>query len=162
MAAISHGELPTKRRSVDVRMGKPGTCHGVSLRSEHIGPVEGTGGTETSHYPEERKATCDSLSSGERKGTSLNRRGGKPSGVATSGSRDRHLSHWRQDRVTKLPSSGSVLERHATAGNSPVRERRQPRVGIPSSAGTVKVGVNLRGPPRKAKYVQVTDSARVP
>jgi hypothetical protein len=38
----------------------------------------------------------------------------------------------------------------------------QPRVVIPSNAGTVKVGVNLRGPPRKAKYVQVTDSARVP
>ena len=39
---------------------------------------------------------------------------------------------------------------------------KQPRVVIPSNAGTVKVGVNLRGPPRKAKYVQVTDSARVP
>jgi hypothetical protein len=38
----------------------------------------------------------------------------------------------------------------------------QPRVGIPSSAGTVKTGVNLRGPPRKAKYEQTTDSARVP
>jgi hypothetical protein len=39
---------------------------------------------------------------------------------------------------------------------------KQSRVAIPSSAGTVKVGVNLRGPPRKAKYVQVTDSVRVP
>jgi hypothetical protein len=58
-------------------MGKPGTRHGVSLRSEHIGPVEGTGGIETSQYPEERKATCDSLSSGERKGKSLNRVGVK-------------------------------------------------------------------------------------
>jgi hypothetical protein len=29
----------------------------------------------------------------------------------------------------------------------------QPRVSIPSSAGSEKVGVNLRGPPRKAKYV---------
>ena len=57
MAAISHGELPTKLRSVDVRMGKPTTRHGVVLRSEHIGPVEGTGGTETSQYPEERKTT---------------------------------------------------------------------------------------------------------
>jgi hypothetical protein len=38
----------------------------------------------------------------------------------------------------------------------------QTRVVIPSNAGTVKAGVNLRGPPRKAKYVQVTDSARVP
>ena len=58
MAAISHGELPIKLRSVDVRMGKPGTCHEVSLRPECIGPVEGTGGIETSQYPEERKATA--------------------------------------------------------------------------------------------------------
>jgi hypothetical protein len=28
------------------------------LRSEHIGPVEGTGGIETSQYPEEKKATA--------------------------------------------------------------------------------------------------------
>jgi hypothetical protein len=33
---------------------------------------------------------------------------------------------------------------------------------FPSSAGTVKVGVNLRGPPRKATYKQATDSALVP
>ncbi len=61
MAAISHGELPTKLRSVDVRMGEPGTPEWVSLRSEHIGPVEGTGGIETSQYPEERKATATPL-----------------------------------------------------------------------------------------------------
>jgi hypothetical protein len=41
---------------VDIRMGKPGTRHGVSLRPEHIRPVEGTGGIETSQYPEEQKA----------------------------------------------------------------------------------------------------------
>jgi hypothetical protein len=58
-------------------MGKPGTRCGVSLRSEHIGPVEGTGGIETSKYPEEWKTTRDSLSSGERKGISLNRIGVK-------------------------------------------------------------------------------------
>ena len=58
MTAKSHGELSTKLRSVDVRMGKPGTRNGVSLRSEHIGPVEGTGGIETSEYPEEEKATA--------------------------------------------------------------------------------------------------------
>ena len=56
MTAKSHGELSTEPRSVNVRMGKPGTRNGVSLRSEHIGPVEGTGGIETSKYPEEKKA----------------------------------------------------------------------------------------------------------
>ena len=41
-------------------------------------------------------------------------------------------------------------------------KRMQSRVVIPSSAGTVKVGANLRGPPRKAKYSQATDSELVP
>ena len=67
-------------------MGKPGTRNGVSLRSERIGPVEGTGGIETSQYPEEKKATCDSLSSGERNGISLNLHSAKPGGVAVWGS----------------------------------------------------------------------------
>ena len=43
VAAKSHGEPPTGLRPVDVRMGKPGTRHGVSLPPEHIGRVEGTG-----------------------------------------------------------------------------------------------------------------------
>ena len=58
--------------------------------------------------------------------------------------------------------SRTVLERPATAGNSPVREMYEPPVVIPSSAGTVKTGVNLRRPLRKAKYKQVTDSELVP
>ena len=35
--------------------------------------MEQTRGTETSQYPQEKKETIDSLSSGERKGQSLNR-----------------------------------------------------------------------------------------
>ncbi len=58
MAAISRGELPTERRSADVRMGKPGTRHGVSPLHERIVQEEGTGGIETSQYPEEKKATA--------------------------------------------------------------------------------------------------------
>jgi hypothetical protein len=76
VAAKSHGELPTKLRSVDIRMGKPGWGHAQSPLPEHIGQLEGTGETETSKYPEEKKATCDSLSSGERNGKSLNRDSG--------------------------------------------------------------------------------------
>ena len=73
MAAISHGEPPIRLRPVNLRMGKPGWGHAQSPLPEHIGQVEGTGETETSKYPEEKKATCDSLSSGERNGKSLNR-----------------------------------------------------------------------------------------
>ena len=43
---------------VDLRMGKPGWGHAQSPRPELIGPVEGTGGIETSQYPEEEKATA--------------------------------------------------------------------------------------------------------
>ena len=54
-------------------MGKPGSRHGLSPTSEHIGCVEGTRGSETSQYPLEEKTTCDSVSSGERKRMRLNR-----------------------------------------------------------------------------------------
>jgi hypothetical protein len=42
-------------------MGKPGRGSALSLRPEHIGPVEGTVGTETSQYHEESKANANSL-----------------------------------------------------------------------------------------------------
>ena len=43
------------RRSGDARMGKPGVGNTTSPPAEHIGGVEGTGGTETSKYPEEKR-----------------------------------------------------------------------------------------------------------
>ena len=36
-------------------MGQPGSGHTESPLAEHIGQREGTGGTETSQYPEEEK-----------------------------------------------------------------------------------------------------------
>jgi hypothetical protein len=53
-------------------MGKPTSGHALVPRSEYIGPVEGTGGIETSKYPEEEKVNNESLSSGERNGISPN------------------------------------------------------------------------------------------
>src|ERR1051325_11257984 len=76
---------------------------------EYIGREEASWGTETSKYPEERKETLDSLSSGERKGKSPN-----PGGVI-DGSRCRpgvvglvmiRLPTGRE--VTKLRGSRSV------------------------------------------------------
>ena len=64
--------------------------------------------------------------------------------------------------VNKLIASGTSLESWAAEGNSPVRESNQPPCRHPSSAGSGKARVNLRGPPRKAKYKLATDSARVP
>ena len=63
-------------------MGKPGTRHGVSLWSERIGPREGTGGIETSQYPEERKATATPLVAASEKGIAQTQPVSKPGGVA--------------------------------------------------------------------------------
>ena len=49
-------------------MGKPGWGHAQSLWSEHIGPVEATGGIETSQYPEEWKATATPLVAASEEG----------------------------------------------------------------------------------------------
>ena len=54
-------------------MGQPSTRNGVLLRTESIGAQRYTRGTETSKYLEEKKTKCDSLSSGERTGSSPNR-----------------------------------------------------------------------------------------
>ena len=39
----------------DLRMGQPGPLYRGSRPAKHIGRIEGTGGTETSQYPEEKK-----------------------------------------------------------------------------------------------------------
>ena len=49
-------------------MGEPSGRNGPLPVSEHIGHEEGTRGNDTSEYPEEKKESLDSLSSGERKG----------------------------------------------------------------------------------------------
>ncbi len=55
-------------RSVDFRMGQPDS--GNAEPSRLVG--KRTRGSETSKYPEEKKEKIDFLSSGERKGNSLN------------------------------------------------------------------------------------------
>jgi len=66
-------------------MGKPSTRHGVLPRSEYIGPEEGTGGIETSHYPEERKATATPLVAASEKRKDQTVPVSKPDGVAGRG-----------------------------------------------------------------------------
>ena len=53
------------------------------------------------------------------------------------------------------------MGRPAAEGDSPVVERCLPPVVIPSSARHVEPGVNLWGPPHKAKYYWTTDSVIV-
>ena len=49
-------------------MGEPSASNVALPMPEHIGHEEGTRGNDTSEYPEEKKESLDSLSSGERKG----------------------------------------------------------------------------------------------
>ena len=63
--------------------------------------------------------------------------------------------------VTKFSSSRTSLERLTTAGDSPVCQRSEPPVRHLSRAQHVKVGLNPRGPSRKAKYSLATDSEPV-
>ena len=53
--------------------------------------------------------------------------------------------------------SGTVLERPAKEGESPVGEARKGSGRIQSTARHVKPCRKRRGPPRKAKYYPVTD-----
>ena len=47
----------SERRSMDIRMGKPGRGKARSSRGEYIAPARRTRGTETSKYPEEKETT---------------------------------------------------------------------------------------------------------
>jgi hypothetical protein len=50
-------------------MGKPTTGYAVVLRSEFIGPVEATRGSEPSQYPQEEKTTVIPLVAASERGT---------------------------------------------------------------------------------------------
>ena len=64
--------------------------------------------------------------------------------------------------VTKVCVSGSVWKVAPQRVIVPYAKMHTLTSWHLSSTGHVKPGVNLRGPPRKAKYVPMTDSAPVP
>ena len=61
-------------RSADIRMRELNASNVALHRNESIVTSEGTWGTETSNYPEEKKENIDSESSGERNWKSPNHR----------------------------------------------------------------------------------------
>ena len=94
------------------RFPNGGTRHVHSVRSgsESIGVRKPTRGSEPSQYPEEEKVINDSLSSGERNGTSLNLIDAKPAGVVDWGSWDRTGGIGRSfGKGTKRTASGTTL-----------------------------------------------------
>ncbi len=50
--------VANRRQSEDARMGKPGPSHVGPSLGEYIAQTRRTGGTETSQYLEEKKATA--------------------------------------------------------------------------------------------------------
>lgn len=131
-------------------MGKPSSRNGELPHTEYIGVKERTRGSETSQYPEEKKTTSDSGSSGERtrknkpKPTFRKRRWGCGSTVGpwvVSG------SAWKG-----VPKRVIVSYAKTTCG----------RVGYPSTTEHVQFCLNLPGPSGKAKYYSSTDSVQVP
>ena len=110
--------------------------------------LEQTWGTETSQYPQEEKEIIDSLSSGDRTGNSLNRSCYGNFGVVGP-FKSYHYMNW------------NVLESSTVDGDSPVQASVMIREGHLSRAGHVKSCLNPRGPSRKAKYSQKTDSVPV-
>ena len=110
--------------------------------------LEQTGGTETSQYPQEEKEIIESLSSGDRTGKSLNRRCYGNVGVVGP-------------FMSYLIENWNDLESSTIAGDSPVQVICQIQERHLSRAGHVKSCLNPRGPSRKAKYSQKTDSEPV-
>ena len=162
MTAKSCGEPSTRPRSADVRMGKPGTRHGVSSRPEYIGSEKGTGGIETSEYPEERKATATPLVAASEEGRDQTVSVPSLTALLTRGSGTRSVSVRSR---TELPSCcvGEVIWKGEPQWViAPYPKHTQPPPGIPSSAGTEKTGVNLWRPLHKSKYSLATDSEPVP
>ena len=125
-------------------MGQP-----ARLKTVHQTSLGLTRGTETSQYPEEEKESIDFLSSGDRKGKSLNRCRYGSAGVvgALKGT---------------MISNENVLENAVAEGESPVSVRNCCQERHLSRAGHVKSCLNPRGPSRKAKYFRKTDSGPVP
>ena len=119
------------------------------MKTVHQTSLGETRGTETSQYPEEEKESIDFLSSGDRKGKSLNRCRYGGAGVVGA----------FKGIVIK---NRKALENVVVEGESPVSVRNCCQERHLSRAGHVKSCLNPRGPSRKAKYFRKTDSEPVP
>ena len=144
-------------------MGKPGKGHALSPPPEHIGREEGTGGTETSQYLEEKKTTVTPRVAASETGSSLNRRSGTACRRCCDGVVGPIRNGGRRFRELQSQSLVEAFWKGAPQRvTAPYTKTNDLPMVFPSNAGSGKARVNLRGPPRKAKYKLATDSARVP
>ena len=144
-------------------MGKPGGSNVPSSVNESIVHEKGTRGTETSKYPEEEKSTeIAGVAASETAPAQTHARASLRA-LLHEGLWDRAF-HGPQtmDAVTNPRGSGTAWEGRRNRVRAPYANPRGLRVRRPSSAGHVKPGANLGGPPSKAEHSPVTDSEPVP
>ena len=128
----------------------PGFPNGTTCYTEGIASVarrKPTRRTETSKYPEEKKITNDSLSSGERTGKSLNLWS-----VLHEGCRTAFRKHHQVEFFGKLGHRGWKPRKRKLMWTSSILSR----------AGPEESCLNLPAPSGKAKYSSDTDSEPVP
>ena len=132
-------------------------------RLNRIGREKATRGTETSKYPEEEKSTEIPVVAASETGPAQTHARVSVRALLHEGLWD-HTLHgpYTMDGVTKLRGSGTAWEGRPERVRAPYANPRSLRVRHPSSAGHVKPGANLGGPPSKAEHSPVTDSEPVP
>ena len=144
-------------------MGKPAQGNAWAPHGEYIAVQEATRGTETSKYPEEEKSTeIAGVAASETAPAQTHARASLRA-LLHEGLWDRAF-HGPQtmDAVTNPRGSGTAWEGRRNRVRAPYANPRGLRVRHPSSAGHVKPGANLGGPPSKAEHSPVTDSEPVP
>src|SRR3954454_6132682 len=143
-------------------MGKPSAVNTALPPAEYIGGLEASRGTETSQYPEERKST-------ETPRVVASERGSAQTwpGEARTRCRSGVVGPLSERCVSRreLPNQ-SIAEACGTTHHRGQPSRKRNRADLPmrylSRSAPVKRGLNLGGPPSKAKYSLVTDSGQVP
>ena len=144
-------------------MGEPAWGHAQVPAPEYIGREEATRGTETSKYPEEEKSTEIARVAASESAPAQTHARVSVRALLHEGLWDLSFhGPYTVDGVTKRRGSGTVWEGRRNRVRAPYAKPRRLRDGHPSSAGHVKPGANLGGPPSKAEHSPVTDSEPVP
>ena len=143
-------------------MGKPGTGNAVSSGAEYIGVRKPTGRTETSKYPEEWKSTDTPRVVASERGPAQTRqvKAGTRCLLGVVGLVSGSCLIQRQLQSKALGEASGTSHHRGQSS----RSRKCTCLSIEhlSRTAAVKRGLNLGGPPSKAKYSLMTDSELVP
>lgn len=124
--------------------------------------MEGTRGIETSQYPEERKATAIPVVAASELGRDQTVSVSSLMALLTRGSGTDSVGIRPHKELPICRVGEEIWKGPPEWVRVPYPKHEQTPVVIPSTAGTVQTGANLRGPPRKSKYSLATDSEPVP